>query len=221
VGVGHDSVVIARGKDGDIRAFHNTCRHRGSRICREEQGMAARSCAPTTPGPTISTGRCAPPPSASSACINPGSACIAVPLKNVAGLLFVALGDQSVSFEQAAADMAEKMQHQGLEEAKLAKSVRYTVKANWKLIFENNRECYHCTTAHPEYTAAPTTRRASRPSHLPRSSGRSGSRPSASRGWGWATRRPRRDDRRYWRAARSPLVEGWKTQSLDGSRSRR
>ncbi len=36
--VGHDSVIVARGKDGDIRAFHNTCRHRGSRICREEQG---------------------------------------------------------------------------------------------------------------------------------------------------------------------------------------
>ena len=43
------------------------------------------------------------------------------------------------------------MQHQGLEDAKLAKSVRYTVKANWKLVFENNRECYHCNHAHPEY----------------------------------------------------------------------
>src|ERR1700752_5331312 len=38
--VGHDSVIIARGKAGDIRAFHNTCRHRGSRVFREEQGIA-------------------------------------------------------------------------------------------------------------------------------------------------------------------------------------
>ena len=74
-----------------------------------------------------------------------------MPLKNVAGLLFVALGDDPVSFDRAAAEVGEKMEHQGLEDAKLAKSVRYTVKANWKLIFENNRECYHCNTAHPEY----------------------------------------------------------------------
>ena len=66
-----------------------------------------------------------------------------VPLRNVAGLLFVALGDDPVSFDRVAAEVGGKMIHQGLEDAKLAKSVRYTVQANWKLIFENNRECYH------------------------------------------------------------------------------
>jgi len=28
------------------------------------------------------------------------------------------------------------------------------VKANWKLIFENNRECYHCQSGHPEFMKA-------------------------------------------------------------------
>jgi phenylpropionate dioxygenase-like ring-hydroxylating dioxygenase large terminal subunit len=34
----HESVVVLRDHEGEIRAFHNHCRHRGSRLCREAQG---------------------------------------------------------------------------------------------------------------------------------------------------------------------------------------
>src|SRR5262245_60188187 len=34
--VGHTSIICARGQDGEVRAFHNTCRHRGARVCRAE-----------------------------------------------------------------------------------------------------------------------------------------------------------------------------------------
>jgi Rieske 2Fe-2S family protein len=33
-----DSVLIVRDKDARINAFHNVCRHRGSRICTEQSG---------------------------------------------------------------------------------------------------------------------------------------------------------------------------------------
>ena len=33
VQVGDYPVVVVRGRDGEIRAFHNACRHRGSRVC--------------------------------------------------------------------------------------------------------------------------------------------------------------------------------------------
>jgi Rieske 2Fe-2S family protein len=33
VQVGDYPVVVVRDRDGSIRAFHNSCRHRGSRIC--------------------------------------------------------------------------------------------------------------------------------------------------------------------------------------------
>ena len=32
--IGQDSLVVLRDRDGEVRAFHNVCRHRGSRICR-------------------------------------------------------------------------------------------------------------------------------------------------------------------------------------------
>src|SRR5690625_1528071 len=38
--IGAYSVIIVRGADNTIRAFHNSCRHRGSIICRAANGHA-------------------------------------------------------------------------------------------------------------------------------------------------------------------------------------
>ena len=76
-----------------------------------------------------------------------------IALHDVGGLLFVALDNNPVPFDQPAAEIAPAMAQQGFADAKVAYTIRYRVKANWKLVFENNRECYHCDTAHPEYVA--------------------------------------------------------------------
>ena len=36
--IGDYSVIVVRGADGIARAFHNSCRHRGSRICSAAKG---------------------------------------------------------------------------------------------------------------------------------------------------------------------------------------
>ena len=38
IAIGDQNVVVTRDLKGDLRAFHNTCRHRGSILCTEEQG---------------------------------------------------------------------------------------------------------------------------------------------------------------------------------------
>ena len=38
--VARESAIIVRGEDGEIRAFANVCRHRGSRVCLEAAGSA-------------------------------------------------------------------------------------------------------------------------------------------------------------------------------------
>ena len=40
--IGTQSIVVVRGEDGELRAFHNTCRHRGSVLCTEASGNFAR-----------------------------------------------------------------------------------------------------------------------------------------------------------------------------------
>ena len=39
--MGEDPVIVARGRDGVIRAMLNSCRHRGMRVCRADEGNAS------------------------------------------------------------------------------------------------------------------------------------------------------------------------------------
>ncbi|MBA3907565.1 MAG: Rieske (2Fe-2S) protein, partial [Pseudonocardiales bacterium] len=41
--VGPESVLIVRGQDGDLRAFLNVCRHRGSAVCLTERANVGRA----------------------------------------------------------------------------------------------------------------------------------------------------------------------------------
>jgi glycine betaine catabolism A len=215
--IGFDSVILARGKDGKLRAFHNTCRHRGARICGEEHGHARAFVCPYHAWTYDLDGQLKTATEREFGVHQEKLALHPVPLKIVAGLLFVALGDDPASFDRAAAEVGEKMRHQGLEDAKLAKSVRYTVRANWKLIFENNRECYHCNTAHPEYVQGTYDTARFSPHTLPdvEKAERLASERFARMGLGGAMASSEMTGA-YWRAARTPLVEGWNTQSLAG-----
>src|SRR5712692_460874 len=40
--MGEDPVIVCRGTDRRIHAFLNTCRHRGNRVCRLDQGRASQ-----------------------------------------------------------------------------------------------------------------------------------------------------------------------------------
>ena len=48
-------------------------------------------------------------------------------------------------------DLKGLLEFHGLENAKLAYSETYDIAANWKLVIENQRECYHCPTKHKGY----------------------------------------------------------------------
>ena len=38
VDIGEDSIIVVRGDDGEIRAMHNICRHRGAQVCEAATG---------------------------------------------------------------------------------------------------------------------------------------------------------------------------------------
>jgi len=77
-------------------------------------------------------------------------------IRTVAGLIFINFNknEKKPAFEPAAEIIAPELQHHRLEKAKIAHWRTDIVKANWKLVYENNRECYHCPNAHPEYIRA-------------------------------------------------------------------
>jgi len=39
--MGEESVILTRDSTGSIRAFLNTCRHRGMKVCRDDEGHTA------------------------------------------------------------------------------------------------------------------------------------------------------------------------------------
>ena len=44
--IAEDSIIVVRGLDGQLRAFFNVCRHRGSQICLEKSGNTRRFVCP-------------------------------------------------------------------------------------------------------------------------------------------------------------------------------
>jgi Rieske 2Fe-2S family protein len=216
--IGADQVVIVHGADDRVRAFHNTCRHRGARVCGGEHGHSRMLVCPYHAWTYELDGRLRTATEREFGVHQSELGLHPVALKDLGGLLFVALAADPVPFDEGAAEIAAQMVHQGFGDAKLAKTIRYSVKANWKLIFENNRECYHCTTAHPEYVAGTyDTARfdPARGEEVDRQTDAAAARFHAL-GLGAAEASSAMTGK-WWRVTRAPLMEGWKTQSLDGA----
>ncbi len=160
VQVGDYPVVILRDSDGQIRAFHNSCRHRGSRVCTEHRGSSARLVCPyhqwtyDLDGSLLYARQMAEDFDKSQFSLKP------VACESVAGYIFICLADKPAEFAPFAQLMQPYFAPHRLTEAKVAFESTIIEKGNWKLVWENNRECYHCAGNHPElcktYPEAPT-----------------------------------------------------------------
>ena len=149
VQVGDYPVVIVRGADGKIRAFHNSCRHRGSRVCTALKGSAPKLVCPyhqwtyELDGRLLYARDMGPDFKAADHGLKP------VACEDAGGMVFICLADtppeNSAMLETARRYLAPHR----LDEAKIAYESTIIEKGNWKLVMENNRECYHCAGSHP------------------------------------------------------------------------
>ena len=149
-----DSIIIIRGNKGEVFAHYNTCRHRGSLICLEEKGHAAKLVCPyhqwvyDKDGSLLKARLMPDDFDASAYGLHP------VKVQVVKGLIFISLADNPPDFTIVLHDYAPFLEPYKINEAKVAFQKRYDLRTNWKLIAENFRECYHCGPAHPEYCSA-------------------------------------------------------------------
>lgn len=148
-----DSLIVIRGEDGAVRALHNVCRHRGSQIVAPGRGSTKRLVCPYHQWTYDTKG-------ALTFCRGMHELDKAefslkkVQCEVVEGLIFISLAENPAPFAAARELMAPYLKPQGLERAKVAKQVDYEIHANWKLVWENNRECFHCNINHPQYIKA-------------------------------------------------------------------
>ncbi len=168
--VANESLIVIRDKRGEIRGFYNVCRHRGSRLIENTNGelSGAIQC-PYHAWTYGLDGRLLGAPHMDDV---PGFNKGDYPLHavNVAlweGFIFVNLTgsgaltsilsqrerrkqDSFVSLEDWFAPLNGKFSHWNMSILQPAKRIEYDVRANWKLMFENYSECYHCPGVHPQ-----------------------------------------------------------------------
>jgi glycine betaine catabolism A len=169
VAVAGESVLVLRGREDELRAFYNVCRHRGSRLLRS----------PPLPDPdapaTVNSGtlagvivcpyhawaynldgslRAAPYVRFDEQCPKDGFALVPVHIDSWGGFIFVnlAAGEPAPLLEQLATP-ARMLIRYPLQDLRRGAQLVYDVKANWKVIMENYNECYHCGPVHPELCA--------------------------------------------------------------------
>lgn len=147
--IGKWPVIITRDRASEIRAFHNSCRHRGAMICPVGSGTAPRLVCPyhrwtyDLDGSFFAAGRMPDDFERSDLGLKP------IALKNVEGALFICMSDTPPPFEEFGVTLAAYAAPHKLNDAKLAHQSLLVEHANWKLVMENARECYHCSTGHP------------------------------------------------------------------------
>ncbi len=160
--VGRENVIIVRGRDGNLRAFLNVCRHRGARLCQEESGQVRRNiqCMYHAWTYGLDGALVAAPNLTKMTDINRSEyGLVTVHLREWLGYAWVCLADEPPSFEDEVIGAADErlggtdvIGGWQVDELAVGKRITYDVKANWKLIIENFMECYHCATIHPELT---------------------------------------------------------------------
>ncbi|MGA5480936.1 aromatic ring-hydroxylating oxygenase subunit alpha [Pseudomonas siliginis] len=148
--IGDYPVAVVRGKDGEVRAFHNACRHRGAKICEADHGKVAKMVCPyhkwtyELDGNLLFAGNMGQ--DFDKAQYNLKS----VHCEIVDTYIYVCVAAKAPDFEGFRKAVSPFIAPHFLENCKVAFESNIVEKGNWKLVFENNRECYHCDGSHPE-----------------------------------------------------------------------
>jgi Rieske 2Fe-2S family protein len=158
--VANDSIIISRDEHKQVHAFLNTCRHRGARVCEEKEGNKKTFVCPyhgwvyNVDG-TLKHAR--------DMQVSEKFSCEHYPLKPVNflinhGMIFINLSDKPNDFASALKVIEPMIAPYQFENAKIAESRTYKIKANWKFAVENYVECYHCASSHRQYAKIHTLR---------------------------------------------------------------
>ena len=154
--IGTQNIVVLRSNDGNLRAYHNACRHRGSILCTQDHGQL-RSGLLVCPyhqwsyasadGRLVATTSFAEPDGFSKADF--GLAPVA--LAEWRGCVLVNLDPDAVFDPESAFQRPpDNLVNFPMEQMVTGHQWSAEIACNWKLFWENFNECLHCPNVHPE-----------------------------------------------------------------------
>jgi Rieske 2Fe-2S family protein len=152
-GAGAGSVLLTRDDAGVLRAFANTCRHRGHELL--PCGGAASQDVIICPYHAWTYGLDGELRAAagfkSRAGFDVGQwGLIELPAVEWNGLVFVDGSGKAAPLDHALASLDELIAGYEMSRLVVAGTHEYDAAANWKILTENYHECYHCPSIHPE-----------------------------------------------------------------------
>ncbi len=151
-----DPIIIVHGMDGQVRAFYNTCRHRGAPVVTEPRGRAPRlmcgyhNWTYKTDGSLVGVPQRQDFGNLDMACrgLNP------VRCEAYGNLIFVNFDADAPTLTEWLGPLADEWVEFRFDKIRLAARHSFELKCNWKVAMEANMEVYHVPYIHPE-TVAP------------------------------------------------------------------
>ena len=153
VEVGGSGVLVVRDEAGQLRAFHNVCRHRGTRLVEPPDGQGLKRLLCPYHAWTYSLdGRLLGTPHMAEAkeFDRAHYGLYPVRLATWRGFVFVNLDPRAAPLEKTLGGLIPRAAPYPLESLRRAHRVVYEIAANWKLVVQNANECYHCPGVHPQ-----------------------------------------------------------------------
>lgn len=154
VTIGRSPIVVLRGRDGVLRGFFNSCRHRGAQIVPDGCGVVERLMCPyhqwmyDETGALRGAGRMPRDFDKSEHGLRP------IHVRTVAGTVYVCLAEDAPDFTDFHDKLTPMLAPHDLLNAKVAAAATLVERGNWKLVMENARECYHCAARHPQLSVS-------------------------------------------------------------------
>lgn len=154
--VGGQSIIVTRGKEGAIHAFHNTCRHRGSILTTEPKGCFGGGIVCPYHAWTYALNGRLVGTRHQLKCDDfdkKDYTLFQVGVEEWDGFIFVnlALNAAPPLLDALREDSVfSRLKNWGLSELRSAFYSRKILDCNWKIFHENFTECFHCPGVHPE-----------------------------------------------------------------------
>jgi Rieske 2Fe-2S family protein len=153
VEIAGSGVLVLRNSSGELKAYHNVCRHRGTRLVEGTAGGGLRGLVcPYHAWSYNLDGQLlgAPHMGGVEEFDRKDSGLHPVAVTTWRGFLFVNVAPRPEPLEKTLGGLPGRARSYPLERLRRTHRVEYEIAANWKLIVQNANECYHCPGVHPQ-----------------------------------------------------------------------
>lgn len=149
--LGTRSFFLQRNERGEIKGFYNVCRHRGHELVAGEKGNCRRLICPYHNWAYNLDGNLMHARGMDADFQKEDFGLNTINVRVIGGLIYVCLDSPAPpDIEQVSAMLTPYLAPYDVPHTKIACQKDIIEACNWKLVIENNRECLHCSSNHPE-----------------------------------------------------------------------